>query len=475
MTSDSPVKPAIKPNKYASAWIMAGCFLPWIWAVFFLPWWLSLIAGVCATGIYLILLSQLTQLMAQLAQPVIAPRRATDDAVVSDERIAKFRGTDGLPALLERWSALSHSTHGNLKNVDQEINHVISQTERAVLDIGSSFQTVINKMTVQMEFVLGLLKTTRNTNLKGVDESASADGADGGESLTDFIRAYEKLLDQMSDKLIHFANMSLELVMGQKIAQESAESVEKFLDEMTDIARQVSTLSLRTSVASGGVSANERAFTEMADKIRDLSQRANEFSRHIRTHMREMKAEIKSVDDSMVSMAAELKDVARNAKGDVSKLTRSMLSKNQEVTEIVENINNLGKELKQDIYKIIMSLQFQDITQQQLQRLKDPLLQEIGQRLDSITSETRVLGKKLQAHPADDRRASPAPMAAEVSKAQSEAAVEVAWIADKDKPIDMSVAVEGKENRGNMAQASKKPAEKPAEQTAQKSGDVELF
>lgn len=468
MTSDSPVKPVIKPNKYASAWIMAGCFLPWIWAVFFLPWWLSLIAGVCATGIYLILLSQLTQLMAQLAQPVIAPRRATDDAVVSDERIAKFRGTDGLPALLERWSALSHSTHGNLKNVDQEINHVISQTERAVLDIGSSFQTVINKMTVQMEFVLGLLKTTRNTSLKGVDEKALADG---GESLTDFIRAYEKLLDQMSDKLIHFANMSLELVMGQKIAQESAESVDKFLDEMTNIARQVSTLSLRTSVASGGVSANERAFTEMADKIRDLSQRANEFSRHIRTHMRGMRAEIKSVDDSMVSMAAELKDVARSAKSDVSKLTRNMLSKNQEVTEIVENINNLGKELKQDIYKIIMSLQFQDITQQQLQRLKDPLLQEIGQRMDSITSETRVLGKKLQAQPADDRRASPAPMAAEVSKAQSEAAIEVAWIADKDKPGDMPAAVEGKENRANMAQANKKPAER----TAQKSGDVELF
>ena len=43
-----------------------------------------------------------------------------------------------------------------------------------------------------------------------------------------------------------------------------------------------------------------------------------------------------------------------------------------------------------------MSLQFQDITQQKLQRLKDPMLQEIGQRLDSMVKETRVLGKKLQ-------------------------------------------------------------------------------
>ena len=141
------------------------------------------------------------------------------------------------------------------------------------------------------------------------------------------------------------------------------------------------------------------------------------------------------------------------------------------MTEIVENINNLGKELKQDIYQIIMSLQFQDITQQQLQRLKDPLLQEIGQRLDSIASETKILGKKLQAAPESDRRASPAPIAADVSRAQGEAAIEIAWIADKDKPGNMPAAVEGKENSGSMAQAKKKPAEQPA----QKSDDVELF
>ena len=465
MSTDSSVKPVIRPNQRVSAWIMAGIFLPWIWAVFFLPWWVSLIVGIFAVGICLIALSQLAQLITQLAQPVYSPRRATDDAAVSNDKIAKFRGTEGLPALLERWSTLSHSTHGSLQNVDQEINHVINQTERAVLDIGSSFQTVISKMTVQMEFVVGLLKTTRNTDLKGVDEQAVADG---GESLTDFIRAYEKLLDQMSDKLIHFANMSLELVMGQKIAQESAESVDKFLDGMTNIARQVSTLSLRTSVASGGVSANERAFTEMADKIRALSQEANEFSRHIRTHMQGMRAEIKSVDESMVSMAAELKDVARRAKSDVGKLTRGMLSKNQEVTEVVENINNLGKELKQDIYKIIMSLQFQDITQQQLQRLKDPLLQEIGQRLDSITSETKILGKKLQAAPADNRRASPVPTVEDESRVKNEG---VKNEVQNETAVNDNTGVVNVEEKKemDMAQDKKKPAEKPT------GSDAELF
>lgn len=393
MSADSLIKPTTKSNKHISAWIMAGVCLPWIWAVYFLPWWISAIASVCAISIYLILVSKLTQFAAQQMHPVFAQRRATDDSAVSDRRIEKFRGTDGLSALIERWSILSHSIHSSVQDVDQEISHVMNHTEQAALDIGSTFQTMHGRMTTQMEHALALLKTTRNTNLKGMDEKGLPDSS---ESLADFITAYEKLFDQMSDKLIHFSNRSLDLVMGQKIAHESAESVDKFLDEIANIARQESTLALRTSIEIGGVSANERAFTEMADKMRESSQRASEFSRNIRTHMQEMRADIRSVEESMRSMAVELKEAARRAKSDVGKLAKEMLNKNQEVTESVENINNLGHELKQDIHKIIMSLQFQDITQQKLQHLKNPMLQEIGQRLDSMVKETRVLGKKLQ-------------------------------------------------------------------------------
>ena len=95
-------------------------------------------------------------------------------------------------------------------------------------------------------------------------------------------------------------------------------------------------------------------------------------------------------------MAHELKDVARTAQADVMQLTASMRNKNKEVTAILENINALGEDVKQDIYKIIMSLQFQDITQQRLEQLKNPLLSELSRHLSSITDETRVLNKKLQ-------------------------------------------------------------------------------
>ena len=429
-----PAKKAIKTNRRAVAWIIGGVFMPWIWAVFFLPLSVSLIVGVCAAGVCAVLISQ-------LAQQVYEPRRATDGAGNSNDQIAKIRAS-GLHNLLDRWSTISHNTHASLQNMNHEIDHVMHQTEKAVLDIGTSFRDITSKTTAQMEYAMGLLKTTRDP--EAADEAPPFEGR---ESLTDYIRAYESMLDHMSNKLIHFSDTSLDLLKGQQVVQENAKAVDGLLDEMETIASRVSLLALNTSVVSGGAG-NDRAFVEMSDKIRELSQSANEFNRRIRKHTQGMKAGLRSTDESMRSMSADLKEVARNAKNDVAKLTVSMLAKNQEVTQILENINQLGDEVKQDIYKIIVSLQFQDITQQRLEHLKNPLLQGLSQHLCSISDETRVLNKKLQA-----------------PQANAEKNFRVVGGASKSKSDPVGQAPSGTPENASLSQDKKKSA----------GCDVELF
>jgi hypothetical protein len=56
----------------------------------------------------------------------------------------------------------------------------------------------------------------------------------------------------------------------------------------------------------------------------------------------------------------------------------------------------LGNEIQGDLNNIIVALQFQDITQQKLQRLKPPMLTDLTASLRAIFDETRVLSGKLQ-------------------------------------------------------------------------------
>ena len=73
-----------------------------------------------------------------------------------------------------------------------------------------------------------------------------------------------------------------------------------------------------------------------------------------------------------------------------------MLYNGQEVAETLSQIGALGNEIQKDINDIIVALQFQDITQQKLQRLKNPLLTDLMASLRVIFDETRVMSGKLQ-------------------------------------------------------------------------------
>src|SRR4051794_7564314 len=63
-------------------------------------------------------------------------------------------------------------------------------------------------------------------------------------------------------------------------------------------------------------------------------------------------------------------------------------------------------EIQKDINDIVVALQYQDITQQKLQQLKNPLLTDLMSSLRVIFDETRVLSNKLQGSGIVDQAAS---------------------------------------------------------------------
>src|SRR5262249_5408614 len=94
------------------------------------------------------------------------------------------------------------------------------------------------------------------------------------------------------------------------------------------------------------------------------------------------------------------------ANADAGKLGREMLHNGQEVAETLSQIGSLGNEIQKDINDIVVTLQYQDITQQKLQRLKAPLLSDLMSSLRVLFDETRVLPNKLQGSGIVDQSAS---------------------------------------------------------------------
>lgn len=372
---------------YRSKLVVIGLILlvPWAWAFAFVPWWVSL------ASLALVPPAVLFFVYFVLPAPQ-APRRANDSEDISNEEIARMRETcTGMNELLAEWLRVSQKTQASLEELKRQLHEVITDTESSVIDISNSFRAVTGKTRSQMDYAMGLLQTRQD----GGDAEFDGDAVAKWLSLPDYIRAYEELLNSITERLMRFSSGSLEMVKQQGKVRESAIMVVDLLDEVRSMARQISMLALSSSVSAGGTLTHQKEFVEMADKIRDISDNANDLNRRIREYLDSIRDEMSATHGAMNKMADEAREAAKQAKADVAQLTVTMMMKTQEVAQTLERINALGQEIERDINNIIIAMQFQDINQQKLERLKGPVLNEVSGTIRTIVDETNVLSKKL--------------------------------------------------------------------------------
>jgi ABC-type transporter Mla subunit MlaD len=366
------------------ACIALAATIPWGWTAFFVPGWISLVS-------LLMLLPVCAALELYLVPPPQLPRRESDDENVSDDQIIKMRrqqaGTmhqtiTGLQGMLTRWSSASQHTHSDLKKVHDGVHEVMVQTEAAVVNIGNSFRAITEKTALQVKYAMHLLKSANDPHAE--------DGALAAWlALPDYIRAYEEQLNLVTGHMMQFSVAAEEINKRQGKMREDTIRVDELLDELRAMAKRVGTLALDSSVLASGGAMNQGGIVELTDKIRNTSQDAHELTRRIRQSLEEIKDEMSATYKALRAASDGARHATNQVKVDVAQLNVTMMEKTKEVEETFTRIGALGKEIQDDISKIIIAMQFQDITQQRLERLKQPVLTEVIQVLRTVAEETR--------------------------------------------------------------------------------------
>ena len=171
----------------------------------------------------------------------------------------------------------------------------------------------------------------------------------------------------------------------------------------------------------------------MTDRVRDLSLTADESSRAIRKTLEDIKVQAGSTDTVIRSLAKQARDGGRQSSERVTELTGTTLRKTQEVNTALGEIGALGAQIQDDINQIVIELQFQDITQQKLQRLKQPMLSELASSWLTMFEETRAFNRKLSARTGENVELPPTRFRVSLKNAPA---------ADKPKPADAAQEAE---------------------------------
>jgi len=385
--------------------------IPWLAVAPWAPWWANSIA------LPLLLICYWLLFLNVLPMPP-AGRRANDDRKLSDTEISTLRKTPELPAqqLLARWAMMTRDSKLQLEEVDQHVSEVMDHAESAVVEIGKRFVEVTRKTRKQVELAVGLLSRT------GGDEAASEGKAP--DSLTDYIHASDALLKNLGGQLVALSDQLANLSARQEAVREESKRVDGALDQLAALASEIRVLALDSGRRGN---ADNRAFVEMTDRVRALSLTADESSRAIRKTLEDIKSQARTTDDAIRAIASQARDSGRKSNEEVTELTGATLRKTQEVHTALGEIGTLGARIQDDINQIVIELQFQDITQQKLQRLKQPMISELASSWLSIFEETRAFNRKLGASGADAVEAPATPFRVSLKKAPEQ---------DKSRPAE---------------------------------------
>lgn len=420
MSEQTPLLEELKHKTKPSWWMLAivAALASWLWIITFVPFWVALGSGLC-TAITIALLADYARkqsLEGNVDLLAIEVMNGSPDPVSPipenvDELLPTADSGEELPRveemltsmasshqkrrledLLQRWVEVAEQQSDEAVELRKKISGVIKTTEEATDTIAQSFQAVINKAAIQARQAMELLEGTQGSSQ-----------TQGPQSLRDFIRISDERLNKMADEVVRVADLSVHMVQNLDGVQSRAQSIDGFLLDVERLADQTSLLALNADIEAARVGDYGRGFAVVANEVRRLSQRSHVFSRGIRQHLTGVKAGLNKTYGDMRTLTAEDMEHALKIKDEVLKLTQSLEDKNREVEETVGDINVISREIAQDVQNIVISLQFQDITRQQLNSMLEPM-DDLRTSLANLVDETLSINRDIKQGKSGDER-----------------------------------------------------------------------
>lgn len=367
--------------------------LPWGWAALVMPWWASAVAAALWAVAFMVAIRL-------FLVPRFARHRAGDSALTPEQIMTMRAPTTGMFAMdaqtirgdldslhngLRRWQESSSVSSGETADARERVADVISQTERAVLALTLSFRGITTKTRQQMETAMSLLK--RSTEQVNISPG-------GWLSLPDYIRAYEMQLQEVVESMVKFSSSSGEMLHHQMRIREQSVLIDELLDELRSMATRIGRLALDSSMVAGESGKHRDHLIELSDSIRETSNKTFDLTRTVRKSLETIRDELVVTYKVINKTAVMAKESAQRAEADVAQLNITMIAKTKEVEESLSKINALGEAIQQDVHNAFIAMQFQDITQQQLEHMRGNVLAEVVRTMDAMSVETQEMMKK---------------------------------------------------------------------------------
>ncbi len=247
--------------------------------------------------------------------------------------------------------------------ITAQLRNVTHHTETIAIDIGEKVNFIYEK-------AQGHLIESNEISAQfgaGLSENESS------KSLYKVIQGSISLLSEMTSMLEENSRLSGDFSGSIDAILINTDEISKISDEIQYISDQTNLLALNAAIEAARAGEHGRGFSVVAEEVRKLSDRTSLASNNIIMIVGKVATSVKTIKESLDENLAKNTEKRSTVDKAVGDLVRTAEESTEVFMKLLQNASASSESVAKSIDEIILGLQFQDITKQQIDSAMRPL------------------------------------------------------------------------------------------------------